>query len=83
MDKAPITARIHLIGGQTIELPCETFEIVPASVDEQGNETPLALNYTPFGGWGSGVRALEWMNFGAMVAVDVDRPAATDAQDDG
>lgn len=38
---------IHLRGGQSIRLACESWEIIPDRTDESGAFVPGGLNYTP------------------------------------
>lgn len=66
------TLFIHLYTGKTIELDCEGYEIVPASVDEHGNETPMQLNYTPLDEW---QQTLGFIDFRAVAAIEVRRNA--------
>lgn len=70
MTAIPITARIHLVGGQTITLACETFEVVPPSMDDEGNARSMEIQYTPAEGCG---QTLEFLDFRAVSAIEVDR----------
>lgn len=73
MSASPFTLSLHLIGGQTVTLPCESFEIVPAGVDADGNETPMRLDYTPVEGWN---RTVGFLDFRAVTAIEVERSEA-------
>lgn len=74
MNDAPYTLLLHLIGGQSVTLPCESYEIMPPSVeqDDEGNlvEMPLRLDYTPVEGWD---RTLGFLDFRGVVAIEVER----------
>lgn len=67
---APYTLYIHLIGGHTVELPCETFGISPPTVDADGAELPMRIDYTPVAGW---QRGLSYLDFRAVAAIEVER----------
>jgi hypothetical protein len=81
MSESPFVLRIHVIGGQTIELPCTTFEIVPPGIehDDAGNpvETPIRLEYSPVDGWRD---TLGFIEFRAITAIEVHRSAEMVAQ---
>lgn len=71
---APYTLYLHLIGGQTVTLPCKAFEIVPGSMEEgeDGNvvEIPMRLDYTLVDGW---MKTLGFLDFRGVVAIEVER----------
>lgn len=76
MEDVPFLLRIHVIGGQSIDLPCTTFEIVPPGTghDIDGNhvDTPMRLNYTPVNGWRD---TLGFLDMRAVTAIEVHRSA--------
>lgn len=67
---APFTLYLHLMGGQTITLPCESFEIVPPGMTDDGIPTPPRLDYTPAEGWH---RTVGYLEFRTIAAIEVER----------
>lgn len=66
---------IHLISGQRLFVPCETYEIIPRA-DHHGAPLPPEFQYTPAEG---APAPLVYLNFGAIAAIEVeDRAPATD-----
>ena len=60
---------IHLISGQRLFVPCETYEIVPHA-DHHGAPLPPELRYTTADDQPA---PLAYLHFGAVAAIEVER----------
>lgn len=59
---------IHLISGQRLFVPCETYEIIPRA-DHHGAPLPPEFQYTPAEG---APAPLVYLNFGTIAAIEAE-----------